>query len=241
MTKLQTTLLLGAGASLTTALGFLIGTPWLLPILGGVVPFALFLPRIRRERYGAAVAWVLVWAIWQSLAVGVAVTVFPERAAEVVLRGPAYAEEMIHWVRTGEGPEGSPRLYLPIHLRHYLLFCVLSLLSLGGLGLALGAALLNYMNYYVAELVRVSAEPSTAALFGWPIWAVIRVVGFVVTGAAMAGLGWQSYLRVRGRSDSIRFPARIFAIGLALVAVDAILKAILAPFWRNILLPALGN
>ena len=50
MTKLQTTLLLGAGASLTTALGFLIGAPWLLPILGGVVPFALFLPRIRKER-----------------------------------------------------------------------------------------------------------------------------------------------------------------------------------------------
>ncbi len=241
MNKLQTTLLLGAGASLTTALGFLIGIPWLLPILGGVVPFILFLPRIRGRRYGAAVAWVLVWAIWQSLAVGVAVTMFPERAAEVVLRGPAYTEEMLHWIRTGEGPEGSPRLYLPIHLRHYLAFCILSVLSLGGLGLVLGTVLLNYMNYYVTELVRVSAEPSIAALFGWPIWAVMRVVGFVVTGAAMAGLGWQGYLRVRGRSDSIRFPVRVLVVGFALVAMDAILKALLAPFWRDILLPALGS
>jgi hypothetical protein len=241
MTRFQTTLLLGAGASLTTALGFLIGVPWLLPILGGFVPFTLFLPRIRERRYGSAVAWVLVWAIWQSLAVGVAVTLFPERAAEVVLRGPPYTEEMLHWIRTGEGPEGSPLLYLPIHLRHYLAFSVLSFLSLGGLGLVLGTILLNYMNYYVTELVRVSAEPSIAALFGWPVWAVIRVVGFVVTGAAMAGVGWQTYLRIRGRSTSIRFPVRVLAMGFALVALDAILKALLAPAWRDILLPALGG
>jgi hypothetical protein len=180
-----------------------------------------------------------VWAVFQSLALCYATVLFPDRAAEVVLRGPAYAEEMLHWVRSGEGPEGSPRLYLPIHLRHFLAFGALSAISVGALALAMGTVLLNYMNFYVVELVRASAEPSLAVVFGWPVWAVLRVVGFVGTGVATAAAGLGMYQRISGKTKRVRFPARLFALGLGLVVVDALLKAVLAPAWRGILLRAL--
>ena len=240
---LATAAVLALGAPAATAAGFLVGSPWLLPLLTAAVPFPVFLSRVRRGRYGRAVGWVLFWAVFQSLAVLAATWLAPERAAAVVHRGPAYAAEMIHWVRTGEGAEGSPRLFLPIHLRHYLGFCVLSTASAGAAGLALGAWLLNYMNYYVAELARTSADFWTAALLGWPIWAVIRVAGYVVTGAALAGLSLSLAARIKNREAAIRFPARVFFFGLSLVVADAVIKALLAPAWQKILLRALvgGN
>ena len=233
--------ILAAGSAATTALGFALGWAWLFPLLGALVPYPLFLARVTRGRYRAAVGWVLLWALFQSVAVGLAVAWAPERAAQVVHQGPGYTAEMLHWVRTGEGPEGSPRLYLPIHLRHYVAFCLLSVATAGAAALVLGTWLLNYMNYYVVELARASADPVTATLLGWPIWAAIRVVGYVVTGAALAEFGLSLYRRLRGRSRGIAFPASVFLAGFGLVVLDALLKALLAPFWQGILKRALGE
>jgi hypothetical protein len=232
---------LAAGAAVSTAAGFALGQAWLLPLVGAAVPFPLFLLRVRQSRYAGAVGWVLLWALFQSVAVGVATWFFPERAAEVIHRGPEYAAEMLGWVRTGEGPEGSPRLYLPIHLRHYLGFCVLSVVTVGAAALALGTWLLNYMNYYVVELVRASADRTTALLLGWPLWAAIRVVGFIVTGTALTALGSSLAAKIRDREAKIRFPVRVFLSGFGLVVADAVLKAVLAPFWQSILFRALGE
>ena len=237
MKGLRLGLLLAAGSVATTALGFLLNLPWLLPVLGAAVPYGVFFTRVRAGRYGNAWAWVILWAVFQSVAVGTAVTLFPERGSTVVLRGPEYAQEMLHWVETGEGPEGSPRLYLPIHLRHYLGFLVLSLLTLGSAGLVLGTLLLNYMNYYVAELVQAAADPWTAALFGWPLWAALRVLGFVASGVAMAAWGFTILRKVRGGSR-LPSPRRVFLAGLGLVVADAVLKALLAPWWQRVLFRA---
>lgn len=216
MSTPRTVFVLAAGAAITTGAGFLIGAAWLFPILGSLVPLIVFLPLVKEGRPARAAAWVLLWAVFQSIALGVAVQLAPDRAAEVVLRGPAYAEEMLHWIRTGEGPEGSPRLFLPIHLRHYLAFCVLSVLSVGTLGLVLGTVLLNYMNFYVAQLVRESSQPVLALGFGWPVWAVIRVAGFVVTGAATARIGWIGLNRLRGIRIDTPLPLRVFGAGSTL-------------------------
>jgi hypothetical protein len=241
MSSLRVLLLLLAGSVITTGLGFAAGNRWLLPVLGAAVPYILYLRRIRQGRPGSAWAWVLAWALIQSGVVIAATLLLPERAGEVILRGPAYAQEMLHWVRTGEGPEGSPRLYLPVHLKHYLAFAILSVLTAGAGALVLGTALLNYMNYYVAELVRASANPALAALFGWPIWAVLRVVGFVATGTALTVLSLSLVQRLRGRISPVRIPTRILGWGVFLVLLDAVLKAVLASPWRRILLEALGS
>ncbi len=230
---------LAVGAAASTALGFALGLKWLFPFLGAAVPYPVFLSRVRRRAFAGAVGWVLFWAVFQSASVGVGTCLFHDRAAVTVQRGPSYAVEMIHWVRTGEGEEGSPRLYLPIHLRHYLGFCVLSVITVGAAGLVLGTWLLNYMNFYVASLVLISARPAVPALFGWPVWAELRVAGFVVTGAALASLGLGLYRRMKDRKAAVRFPVRVFLIGFGLVAADAVLKWLLAPPWQRFLLRAL--
>jgi hypothetical protein len=225
------------GTLAADALGFVLGR-WFLVLLGALVPYLVFLPRVRQGRFAGAWGWTLAWAFLQSVVMVTAVLLFPERASEAVMRGPAYAREMLAWVRTGVGPEGSPRLFLPIHIRHYLGFCVLSVITVGYAGLALGTWLLDYMNYYVAELIRASAQPWGAAVFGWPVWAVLRVAGFTATGTAMAALGlsWLRRTRGRGRRDAPLFPRALLAAGFGLVVADAVIKAFLAAAWHRMLL-----
>jgi hypothetical protein len=225
------------GSMGSTAAGFGAGIPWLLPLLGAAVPFPVFLRELRAGRPAGAFRSVLLWAVVQSVVVGAAVAVAPERAAHVVHRGPEYAAEMIRWIETGEGPEGSPRLYLPVHLRHYAAFCVLSFLTLGAASLALGTWLLNYMNYYVVVMSAQAADPVRALLLGWPVWAALRVAGFVASGAALAGLALSLVRRRRGGPPA-PLPLRLLAAGILLVVADAVLKWLLAPLWRDLLLGA---
>jgi len=229
------------GAAASTALGFWVGKPWLLPLLGAAVPIPLFLKCIRESRPSQAAGWVLYWCIPQSIAVGLAVFLFPERAADVVWRGPAYAAEMLHYIRTGQGAEGSPRLFLPIHARHFALLCVSSFLTFGAGGLVLGTVLLNYMNFYVAELTRQAAMPALAAVVGWPVWAVFRVVGFTLLGAAFAQVSWHLWSKWRGRVITRPLAMKLFYLGLGCVLLDALLKALLAPAWRGLLVGALAS
>jgi len=230
---------LASGCLVTTAVGFLAGLPWLLPFLAAAVPYPYFVRDIARGRPYRAFRWVLVWALLQSLVVGGATLLAPERAGDAVFRGRPYAAEMLHWVRTGEGPEGSPRLYLPIHTRHFLAFSAASLVTAGAGGLVLGAALLDYMNVYVAELVRASEHRVAAAALGWPPWAVLRVLGFVAVGTALTALSLRLIGRMRGTPPP-PFPRALLLAGILLVLVDAGLKAVLAPAWQALLLRVLG-
>ena len=223
------------GALASTAIGVAIGNPWLFPVLGAMVPIPFFVRDIRRGGPGKATAWVLYWCIFQSVALGVAVALWPERTARTVWRGPEYAQEMLLYIRTGVGAEGSPRLFLPMHARHYVLLCFISLLTLGAGGLVLGTVLLNYMNFYVATLVRSAADPMLAALVGWPVWAMLRVVGYTATGAAMADLSWRLWCKWRGRPVRRPLPIRLWLLGLGFALFDVGLKALAAGAWRAIL------
>jgi hypothetical protein len=240
VTRARPWILLPAGAAASTALGMTLGIPWLFPLLGAAVPIPLFVQCIRRGHPGAAMGWALYWSLAQSLAIGLAVTLAPERAAVTIWHGAAYAREMLQYIRTGQGAEGSPHLFLPVHLRHYLGFCLLSVVSVGAGGLLLGTVLLNYMNMYVAELVRASVEPGLALCFGWPIWAVLRVVGYVATGAGLADLGWRMASRGTMQSRPPYSP-RFLLLGFGCVLLDALLKALLAPSWRSVLVRALAG
>lgn len=227
------------GAVASTAIGVSIGSPWLFPFLGALVPFPVFLRHVQKGCPGKATAWVLYWCIAQSVALCAAVALVPDRTAATVWRGPAYADEMLHYIRTGVGAEGSPRLFLPMHARHYAMLCGISLLTLGAGGLVLGTVLLNYMNFYVATFVHVAAEPTLAALFGWPVWAIVRVVGYTATGAVMADVSWRAWSRVRGRPIARPLPVRLWLLGVGLALLDIGLKALAAPAWRTILHRAL--
>ena len=236
-----TALWLAAAPLAANGLGFALGLAWLLPVLGAGVAFPVFLDRVRAGRFTGAFGWMLFWVVFQSAAVIALMTAFPERAAHAVHRGPEYAAEMLHWVRTGVGAEGSPRLFLPVHAAHFAAFCALTALTAGAAGLVLGTWLLNYMNYYVVTLTLESADPLTAALMGWHPWAVLRVVGYIATATALAAVTVRRVRRRRGGRDPHALPLGLLATGFVLVVIDAIVKALLAPAWREGLLRALGT
>lgn len=232
-------LFLGLGAVLTTVASFVFGVPWLMLVLGAAVPFPIFLGAMRQTRYNLAFGLMLVWGFFQSCAVAIASLIAPTRAAAVVLSGAGYRDEMLHWIRTGEGAEGTLRLFLPIHLLHYGIFCLLSLLTFGGAALLLGTWLLNYMNFYVGELVRLSANPWIAAIIAWPPWSLLRVVGYIATGVALTAVALRWVAKVRGKTPLPPLSHRYLLVGVGFVVADLAVKAVLAPAWQQLLRNAL--
>lgn len=227
-----------AAASAGVILGSFAPWRWLWPLVMTVLVFPLFIAGVREAALGRTVALMMLWAVAASVTMLVLLRARGLGVAEGVIRGPEYAQEMITWVETGVGAEGSPAQFIPIHVRHYGAFLLGSVLTCGFAGLYLGTILLNYMNVYVGTLAASAETPSLAYTVGWPVWAVVRVVGFVAAGTALAHLG---VTRVLGRGRFCRQAfTRWMAISIVLVLLDAVLKAGLAETWRGMLRRALG-
>ena len=234
-----TATLLAIGTVLTTIASFSFRIPQLMPLLGAGVIYPLYFLLVARHSYNRAMMWVLWWAFCQSLAVAGATVLAPEQATEVVLNGSVYTENMFHWIRTGEGAEGTLQLFLPIHLREYVLFSLLSLVTFGSAALILGTYLLNYMNFYVGQLVYHSSYPWLAAFVGWPPWSMLRVMGYISTGLALTALALNLGHKISRKFPQLDFPRRYFLLGLGLLLGDLIVKATLAPIWQKLLHVAL--
>jgi hypothetical protein len=210
---------------------------WAFPALLAAPLVPPFVAAVRRGRRGRAFAAALLWAASLALAATSVSMRRPAEAERAIWRARAYAEETIEWVRTGEGAEADPGAFVPRHLLELAAFAALALLTAGVGGLVLGAALLNYMSFYVAALWRLSGAPA-ALLLGWPPWALVRVLAYIAIGTALAGP-----LAARGLAPNERppFARRLLALGLAGVVLDLALKSTLPPLWRQILLRSLGG
>lgn len=219
-------------------LEFLLPGKWLLPVLTGLSFWLLFAHSLRRGEYAWAIKSALVWAGMMIVVQVVLSLLWPEVMEQNILRGAVYRDEMFHWVRTGEGAEGSIALFLPIHLKHFALFCLLSALSGGALGLVMGAAMLGYMNFYVGALIAGSGGSLTAVLLGWQVWAVVRVIGFIVAGTALGGLLADRTVAGAARRGKIM---RWMGIAVALILSDIILKWALAGSYQRALAAVLGG
>ncbi|MFQ5653462.1 MAG: hypothetical protein ACE5GW_01870 [Planctomycetota bacterium] len=205
-------------------LGVAAGNRWLFPLLSAVAFYPLFLRLIRGRSIRGALAFTLLWTLLHS---GVSISLAhhdSQRYERAVLKGESYRLEMFHWLETGEGAEGDPRLFIPIHLGHLALFLLLTWISRGAGGLLLGILLLNYMNAYVGALSR-EGPPLLLGVLGWHPWAILRVVGFLLA----------AILLVRPIRGGARRLSREWLWVLALLAGDIALKWLLAPAWRTII------
>ncbi len=212
-----------------------------LPILVPVIQAALVWPvlwiDLRRGRPGTAVGHMLAWALMASIVVIEISIHAPEAAAEGILAGSSYRDEMFRFIRTGRGPEGEPSEFIQQHFLHYALTLVASLMTVGFAGLALGCVLLNYMNFYVGTLVLEGARPVLGTLFGWPVWSILRVIGFVCGSIAAADFLLARILRrAPWNPENVR---RLFLWSIGLFLADIVLKAVLAEHWRGVLERAL--
>jgi len=220
-------------------LGLALGQPWLLPVLNVLPAYLLMLHLLRRGNRGAALRAMLVWAAATAVFATLTFSLWPSDPGPLVLNGPAYRQEMFHWIASGEGAEGSPRLFLPQHVGHLAAFVALCLVSASALSISMGAVLMNYMAYYVASLARAGVPAWAVLLLGWQPWALCRIAAFVTLGVVLAE---PLLARLRpypygGLGDSRRF---LLAAGAGILA-DWLLKAALAPqwgLWLRGLLPA---
>jgi len=212
-------------------LGLLIGNPWVLPILNAVPAYIVLVHRLRKGERGGAVRAMLWWATTLGIVGTVTLAVWDSPAASTILHGPAYQAEMFRWIRTGVGAEGSPRLFMPQHLLHLAVFVALSLLSASALSIVMGAAMTNYMSFYVAALYRAGVPTWGVTLLGWQPWTVSRVAAFCTLGVILAEpLLFRLVPTAKARLKVIGRRSYLVAAITGLL-VDWGLKAALAPWW----------
>jgi hypothetical protein len=218
-----------AASALAYPFGLWVGSPWLLPALNTLPAYLVMTRRLAAGERAAAVRAMLLWAVVLAVAGTLSFSLWPDDPGVTVLNGPGYREEMFAWIATGEGAEGSPRLFLPQHLAHLAAFVVLSLATASALSILMGAVLMNYMGYYVASLFRAGIDGWSVLLFGWQPWAICRVAAFCVLGVVLA----EPLLARLGRtpSPSWRGLRPWLTLAGAGILADWLLKATLAPTW----------
>lgn len=226
-------LLLAGASPATAALGFLLGSPILLPILSAAPAYAGMVLLLSRGRRGVAVGIMLAWALLHGAAMTGLCSAWPERAGQVVIHGPAYWTAMSTWLETGQGTESSPATFLPQHLLHAVAFAALSIATGSLVSILFGAILMNYMSYYVAQVVLRSARhPALAALLAWHPWSVVRIVAFVTLGVILAE---PVLSRLQGRPRPIGRGWRWIALAFGGLVLDVALKVLFAPHWPALL------
>jgi hypothetical protein len=220
-------LLLGTIASF--ALGLLLSVKVLLPLLNIACSYAVLYSLLASGQRNKAFRAMLFWALCMGV-VGVWTCLhFPDRAEASILQGKAYQEEMFQWIKTGIGAEGNPMQFVPQHLLHFVIFTALSIFTGSLLSLAMGAVLMNYMSFYVSNVIHASHDQMLAILMGWHPWSIIRVASFVILGVI---LGEPVICKFSGRDYDDYAGARpFFWAALTGLVVDIAMKAVLAPWW----------
>ncbi len=227
-----------AGVIVSTFLGFLVPSRWILPLLNLLSGYPVLATLLARDQRRRAFAAMLFWALCLGVVVVTATIYYPVRAQHVIYNGTAYTDQMFQWIRTGRGAEGDPFLFVPQHLVYLFVFTLLSAASAGILGLLMGILLMNYMSCYAAGVILASHDKMLAALMCWHPWSIIRVASFVVLGVILAEPVLAGRLHKVYEYDTARpyFWAALGGLGL-----DIILKAALAPWWGIQLRHLIGN
>jgi hypothetical protein len=211
-------------APLAPLVALLPGGRWLAPLVAPLPLWPSFAAAVRAGERKRAFGLGLVWALLLTISTVALTQLSPQAAGRGILNAEPYRIEMFGWIEQGVGKENEPARFVPEHLLHLTGFAVLSLVSGGYLGLALGAALLAYMNYFVGAFALSAGAPVTGALAAWVPWAVIRVVAFVALGSILARP------LLRGRRDAFEAQDRRWILAALLgVAGDVVLKTLLAP------------
>jgi hypothetical protein len=220
-------------------IGWLIGSPVLVPILNTAASYPFMVVALRRGDLPRAITLMLIWAATMALCSTTMSFRSPAVTDRVFLGGEAYRIEMHAWVRTGVGAESTPSQFIPEHVWHAVAFAVLTLASGGALAMPMGAVLTNYMGHYVGTLAALGAHPAALMILGWHPWAVIRIVSFVIIGVVLSVPLLVRVARWRGASMQAPSAAQsrhLLAWALSGLLLDIVVKAALAPAWQRLLL-----
>ncbi|QOJ79154.1 hypothetical protein IG193_01445 [Infirmifilum lucidum] len=199
----------------------------LLPLLLTLSVYPGFLRMVSSNRLSAALVLVYSWVLVSSLLmINSAFTGLVHGG--LVAKGEEYVREMFEWIKTSRGAEGNPSLFFVPKVVEVVVFSLATLLTVGFAGLLMGAYLLDYMNFYVGVLLTY-AKPGhflEVALLSWQVYAILRVLGYVMLGTALTRVSW---LLVKERRVVVEEGVkRLLVYALALIALDFILKGTVA-------------
>lgn len=210
-------------AALAATPGLPIGA-WALPLVAPLTLYPAFVVRVRERDYFGAWRLGVLWTFLLSAGVIALRLAWPHGAAVAILHGEAYRQEMFGWVASGVAPENDWRQFLPTHLLHLGLFVLATWISAGYLGLAMGAALVGYMSYFVGSYAAVSGHPLLGALAAWVPWSVLRVLAFILLGAVFS-----RPLLVRRVWPFTRLELQLIALAASGIVADLVIKTLSAP------------
>jgi hypothetical protein len=180
-------LLLGAACGVVGfRLAWRIGNRWGMPLAQGLAGWTAFVYAWRWGTPGIAAATVGVWALSTTLVSLYFFVPNPEAVDRCVVRAKEYRATMLAWLRTGRGPEAEPLATARRHLHETIVYAACAVLTANLASIVLGAVLLNYMNAYVATLLRAARRKAVVSLLAWNVWSLVRVGGYVVLGSAAA-------------------------------------------------------
>lgn len=234
-------IVVGVATVASYGVAWLLGIAWLVPVLNTLPAWIVMARTLRRGQVTRAIAVMLVWAATMAVSSTTMSAMGWSRSGsaagdDLFLRS-WYRDEMLVWVRTGQGAESDPGTFLPRHALHAGVFAAASAASGGVLSMPMGAVLTNSMGEYVGALAAQSARPVVSAVLAWHPWAVIRVVAFVLLGVLLSA--W-SLARADRRVFSLR-PHRLWiAAAVVMLVLDVALKALLAPTWAVLLRETAG-
>jgi len=201
-------------------IGWRLALAWVLPLSQGAMGALAFAAAWRGG--GAAHGAIAVggWTVGSTLAALVYFLTSPGLVDRRVLRAAAYRAEMLAWLSDGRGFAARPLATARRHLWELGAYLAAALVSGNVLGLVMGAVLLNFMNAWVASLLRAARRPSVVLLLGWNVWSVVRVAAYAVLGTAAAAplAAWI------GRPAAGGLVGDLLLWGLAGVAADLALK-----------------
>jgi hypothetical protein len=195
-----------------------------LPIFQGAFGWIAYVATFSFVGAGWAAAAVGTWALGTT---AISLYVFlgqPVRADEQVIRAASYRASMLDWIATGAGPESKPVATLLQHARELIWYTAAAVMTANLGALILGAVLLNYMNAYVATIVRAARRTAAVLLLAWNVWSIARVAAYIAIGAS-AGSVILRLARFHVDTQAVR----ALAIGGALgVTLDLVLKLALS-------------
>ncbi|MBI3817529.1 MAG: hypothetical protein HY286_02470 [Planctomycetes bacterium] len=223
----------------STAAGLYLRVPYLLPALQAILVWPFFAGSCAEGRVGRAAARILVFALIAGAVVTAATAYYPKDEFDIsVPRGVRYRDEMFTFIRSGgtAGEEAHFNEYAPMHALHFVLFVMLCAATAGFGGLVLGAALLDYMSYYVGSLVAEAAAHGSiwkTILCAWSPYAILRVIAY-----ALVGAGFTTW--IFGATDARARAKGAILVGIALALADVIAKHFLAHNYGQSLLQSTG-
>ena len=209
------------------------GAPIFLPLLTGIPAGIVLILHLKNGRLGYALIDMILYVLWLTVIGLILMYFFPDMATVAVINGFQYWDEMLPWLHGYAVKEGIPSQFIPEHLMHMGIVIISSLISAGMIALIFGTVLVNYMNYYVAQLMINSPTPLLMAVIGWHPWSICRVLSFIILGIVFA----IPLVRLFNRKlvFSRRTIIHMILAAVCLEIIDILLKTYLGNSWRDLL------